>query len=139
MAHSADAELPKVRPDLVYAVLCLVAPQVYRGTLNLVGVVNTLWESALPTTKDLYRVVGWHGGLGEFELKERIMNADGGLVDLPPPDTVPFTLGQPKLYYGLVTIEIGTYGDYFFLGFLDDQPAFRIPFQVVPFTTGPSP
>lgn len=121
----------KIRPDLVYAVICSEKPQHRFLTMDLIGILEEIRLRRVPDKKTVYLILGWQRGIGKFELDIHLTTEDGTVigsqhevVELEPIGsifTIPLDLRFTEKSFGAWLIE----------GFLDKDSAFRTRLMVV--------
>lgn len=65
----------KIKPHLVYTILCDDVRQELGGKFSLMGLFETIYANAFPAIHPRFAIVNeWSGGKGEFRVKIRLLS-----------------------------------------------------------------
>lgn len=68
---------PKVKPRLLYTLLCDDVRQELGGKFSLMGLFESIYANAFPAVHPRFAIVNeWSGGMGEFTVSIRLLTPD---------------------------------------------------------------
>lgn len=68
---------PKVKPRLLYTLLCDDVRQELGGKFSLMGLFESIYANAFPAVHPRFAIVNeWSGGMGEFTVNIRLLTPD---------------------------------------------------------------
>ena len=127
------ADAAKIKPGLLYSVMCDDIRREHNGKLILIGLFEGIASARFPAAHPSLCIINcWIGGMGDFTQKTRILKADGDI--LVEDKDVNFKLNNLKAKHKVVAqfrnLRFISPGEYSIEVLLDGDLKIRYPLMV---------